>query len=126
MSDLQDEEREALQPTEAEVEAAARSYWRDIDGMTPGTMPWDHLPEAARIEQSEHSRSALVAALAAREEPQKGAIVDELIGAGREDAERPDERMLDLLDDLVWGTSSPKYEPAKAMLRKHGRDGHGK
>ena len=131
MSDLQDEEREALQPTEAEVEAAARSYWRDIDGMTPGTMPWDHLPEAARIEQSEHSRSALVAALAAREEPHvKGAILQigtvvegrpegwvfdgahighlilpdgsqvcggwtvselELIGAAREDTERPDD-----------------------------------
>jgi hypothetical protein len=30
------------------------------------------------------------AALAAREEPQKGAIVDELIGAAREDTERPD------------------------------------
>ena len=38
------------------------------------------------------------AALAAREEPQKGAIVDELIGAGREDAERPDHITTELDD----------------------------
>ena len=36
------------------------------------------------------ARAYYTAGLAAREEPQKGAIVDELIGAGREDAERPD------------------------------------
>ncbi len=63
------QEREALQPTAAEVEAAARAYWLAIDGMTPGAMPWDSLPEAGRIEQVEHSRMALQAALAARGEP---------------------------------------------------------
>jgi hypothetical protein len=67
------ERAESVEPTPAEVEAAARAYWQQLDAMTPGEMPWDLLPEAGRIEQTEHSRIALCAALAAREEPQSNA-----------------------------------------------------
>ncbi len=37
------------------------------------------------------------------------------------DAER--ERLLDLLERLVWGTNTPKYHEAKAVLREYGRLG---
>jgi hypothetical protein len=50
------------------------------------------------------------AALAAREEPQKGAIVDELIGAGREDTERPDEQLREFV--LTPGQSDSRADHA--------------
>jgi hypothetical protein len=61
------------------------------------------------------------AARAAREEPRKGAIVDELIGAGREDTERPDEgeiwRIQQLIvDDLRPSRKKDAREIAMSIL----------
>jgi hypothetical protein len=48
----------------------------------------DYCTEVDRADKAEQRVAELEADV--REEPQKGAIVDELIGAGREDTERPE------------------------------------
>lgn len=52
----------------AAIEAAAKAYWRCIDAMTPGSMSWEKLPEAGRMEQVEHTRAAVAAYNAALQE----------------------------------------------------------